>query len=324
MICLSHRTWLGCLCSLLFLPAAASAQMMESALLSGNTDPGVSGVGMVVVKQRPSAMRMTVQLTEKAESLKEALARMKDRREAAVLQLESLGAAKDAVKIQPVELVTGKTRQQQQMAQALQMRRMQGRRVPKGLAVPELVTVTAVLTAEWPLDAKSPEEALAFAKEIQDKVTAADLAGMKDAKELSPEAEELDEEMQQMMDSMSFGEDEAPPGQPHFFFVARLEPEAREQAMSEAFARAKTQAEQLATAAGIQLGTLASLKSFANQSENPDAEAYYDNSSYRVRMMLQRQTLMSGDSNAQNESLVQSPNLATFQIAVIATFQLKP
>ncbi len=323
MSCSSHRMWLGLLCSLLFAPAVTSAQM-ESALLSGVTDPGVSGVGTVVVKQRPSVMRMTVQLTEKAESLKEALARLKDRTEAAVLQLEALGANKDSVKVQPVELASGKTRQQQQMEQVLRMRRMQGRRVPKGLEVPEVITVTANLTAEWPLDAKSSEETLAYTKDIQDRVTAADLAGMKDANDLTPEAEELDEEMQQMMESMSYGEQETPPGEPHFFFVATLTTKAREEAMAEAFARAKAQAEQLAKSAGIQLGSLASLKCFANQSEAADPGYYDDGSSYRIRMMLARQAQLSGEANAQDETLVQSPNLAMFRIAVIATFQLQP
>ena len=105
----------------------------------------------------------------------------------------------------------------------LRTRQMQGRRLPKGLQAPKVVTITSTLTADWPLNFKTQEELLAFVSDLENQVTEADLAGMKDQKALSPEAEELDEEMQMMMAEMSsYGEEEIKPGEPRFLYVATL------------------------------------------------------------------------------------------------------
>ena len=86
------------------------------------------------------------------------------------------------------------------------MMMQQGRQGKKGkqkeAAKPaEPVLVSVQFTAEWKLDAKTPEDLLIAVHALQEKIKGADLAGMKDAEKLSPEQEEMLEEME----SQSFG-----------------------------------------------------------------------------------------------------------------------
>jgi hypothetical protein len=278
---------------------------------------------MVTVNERPTLLRMMIQLSEKAESLKDALSQLKDRREAALLQLESLGAKKETIVVEQPTPESPNSPQRQQVEQMMRMMRAQGRSVPKALEQPKLVTVTSMVTAEWPLDMATHEEVLLFVKDLADKVTAADLAGTKEAKKLSPEAQELAEEMEEMMSDSGYGEEQLNPGEPRFFFVARLHEESRDKALAEAFTRAKTHAARLATAAGAELGTLASLSGSSVHAENEMGE-YYGGSSYQMRMMLaaqQAQSSSTGDDGT--EAVVQTPATAKFRIIVQANFHLK-
>jgi len=309
----------------LTLATVACAQYFDASQALGQSERGIQGTGMVALKETPTVIRMSLQLSEKAETVEDALSRLKDRREAAVQQLEALGAAKDAVKVQPPVLATGKTSQQQRMAQMVKMFKTQGRRVPKGLEKAPLVTVTANLSAEWPLKADSPEAALTLVRKLQDQIEKADLAGTKEAKKLTPEEEELNEEMKEMMDSMSYGgEEETNPGEPTFFFVATLAPEAQEKAMADAFTRAKENAEKLAKAAGIGLGPLASLSGAVSQSDESSAMAEYYGGGYSSRMMMARQMSQSDSDDPRTQALSPSPTTATFRIIVVATFDPKP
>jgi hypothetical protein len=80
--------------------------------------------------------------------------------------------------------------------------------------------------------------------------------------QLSPEEQELAEEMAEMMSDHGYGSgSEAKPGEPQFVFVARISEEDRRQAMTEAFAKAQASAARVAAAAGKELGELAHLQS---------------------------------------------------------------
>ena len=54
----------------------------------------VSGSGTVVLKRKPDLLRMKVELIAQGKTMKEALANLKDRRDAAQAQLATLGAIK--------------------------------------------------------------------------------------------------------------------------------------------------------------------------------------------------------------------------------------
>ncbi len=306
------------------LTAVASAQYADMSQALGQSSRGIQGTGTVVLQETPTVIRMSLQLSEKAETVEKALEQLKDRREAAVQQLEALGAVKEAVKVEPPVLSTGKTSQQQRTDQMIKMLKAQGRRVPKGLEKAPPVTVTANITAEWPLKAASPEEAITLVKKLQDKVEAADLAGTKEAKKLTPEEEELNEEMKDMMESMSYrGDEEANPGEPTFFYVATLSQEAQEKAIAEAFAQAKGNAEKLAKAAGIGVGSLASLTAAVSQSDEYSAMSEYYGGGYSARMMMARQMSQGDSDDPRTQALSPSPTTAKFRIVVMVTFDPK-
>src|SRR5438045_617574 len=84
---------------------------------AGRADPPgtVSANGTAEVKRPAEALRVQVELVAKGKDLPEALARLKDRREAARKQLAALGAAADAVEIGEPVLGGDKSAQQQQM-----------------------------------------------------------------------------------------------------------------------------------------------------------------------------------------------------------------
>ncbi len=298
---------------LCLLPSLALAQFEQYA---GPAQEGsVSGMGTVKLDRTPSILRMSIQLSEKAESLEDALAKMKDRREAVTMQLEELGAVKDSIQVQPPQLASADSVQQRQMAQIMQMRRMQGRRVPDEAKAPTVSNITALVTAEWTLEQQDHDAMLMFVKQLKDEITKADLAGLKEPEKLSPEAAEVAEEMEAMMAEMSYGEESVKPGEPTFFFVAQLLEADHEEALATAFERAKKQAGQLAKAAGTELGPLASLSGMIGQSDET-MSGYYDGPSYQMRRMMARLMNESGDTADQMEAVSPDPSKCSFQATV--------
>src|SRR5262249_40150748 len=73
------------------LPAAARAQYGGEGMVSGN--------GAVSISRQPERMRVQVALQGKGSTLKEALAAVKARGDAARKQLTALGADQDSIKI---------------------------------------------------------------------------------------------------------------------------------------------------------------------------------------------------------------------------------
>lgn len=277
----------------------------------------VSGMGMVSVKQKPTLLRMTIQLQEKGKTVEESLAKLKDRRDAAVLQLQGFGARKSDIVASDPTLSAGKTDEEQRMQQMM-MQQMRARgRAPKALQLPKSVTTTSTLTVEWPLSVETNEELLLFANTLQDKIEAADLAGRNEPKKLTPEEEELQEEMQEMMSGYGgYGNNQPKPGEPNFLYVARISEDERDKALAAAFDKAKDQAQRLAAAAHANLGKLSSLSGGTSQSN----EGEYGYNPYAVQMMRAAAATSGSD---EHEAMVASPGMITFQVIVNATFRLE-
>jgi hypothetical protein len=214
----------------------------------------VSATGSAELKRPAEALRVQVELLAKGKDLREALARLRDRRESARKQLAALGADLAAIEIGEATTGGDKGERQQQMEQM--MARLQargGQTAPKPKqAVP--VIVTAALKVDLPLKATDPEALLVAATALQEKIRAADLGGLKDAEKPSPQEEELLEEM-----GLRGGGNPGEPkrGEPVFQFVVRIPAAERDRASAEAFQRAKREASRLAKAAGADLGGLA-------------------------------------------------------------------
>jgi hypothetical protein len=259
-------------------PATACAQMYPWRTFGEGLLPttnAICGVGEAVVAQQPAALRMYVELSGKGKTLEEALAKLKDRREAALVQLQTLGAKKESVWVGTPTLSNVQSAQKSRMEQMIRQRLLgRGRNVPKGLEVPQSVAASALLTAEWPLPAADPEKLLLASEALRKKIKDADLAGAKDAEKPSPEEQEMAEEMAEMMGSS--GEEQVRFGEPYFVYVGRFSPQDRDKAMAEAFQKAKAQASRLAQAAGVRLGPLLGLSGDSSGNARYYDEGIYD------------------------------------------------
>ena len=135
---------------LLAAPGFARAQVDEPGTVSGNANATIS--------RQPETMRVQIALQGKGAALKDALAAVKSRGDAARKQLTTLGAAKDSIKIDAPK-VSEKNDQQQQRQMRMQMMMMQrmkqgGKAASKKAKPAEPILVSAMLTAEWKLDAQ--------------------------------------------------------------------------------------------------------------------------------------------------------------------------
>lgn len=119
------------------------------------------------------------------------------------------------------------------------------------------------MTAEWPVNPGDPEAQVLEMEKLQATINAADLAGLKESQEMSPEEAELSEEMESSAIHLSYGSGRNEPkrGEPEFSFTASVPTEDYEKALAAAFRDAKIKATQLAKAAEIELGPLQSLQS---------------------------------------------------------------
>ncbi|MHC4398167.1 MAG: SIMPL domain-containing protein [Planctomycetota bacterium] len=260
------------------------------ALAQATSGQTITGTGTATLERAPGAVRVHVEIFGRGKTLEEALVSLKDRREAARMQLESLGADRGSVNFGPPSLSNPETEQKRRFeAMVMQRMRATGRKTPKGLQVPKSFTVSSRLSADWPLAAESPEKLLLATHSLTEKIKAADLARAKKAKALSPEEEELAEEMAEMMSSR--GEEQIEPGTPVFSYVARITDQDRDKAMAEAFQKAKANAERLARAARTGLGPLVGVSGGGGGASRFQQPGFgYDYELYEYQQYIERLT----------------------------------
>ncbi len=325
MLC-EKRIWLFALLIVAVFAASGRAQFGRDygeylAMQSGGR-PAVSAVGTATVKRSPTRMRMYVQLFGKGNTPEEALAKLKERREAAALQLESLKADQKSIVFGDTSFSTAQEALKKRF-EAMVREQMRSRgKAPKGLKVPQTVTVTCSMSADWPLEAASQEKLMLLVHDIHEKIKAADLSGGKEAEKLSPEEEEMAEEARQTMSR--YGESPQPLGEPTFLFIANLSPQDRETAMAKAFSKAKIQAAELAKAAGVELGGLIGIGGGCSGQNSLGDEGY---SPYSNRGVAAEVREMIGDSSeepAENirQAMSTTPGPLSFKCYVTATFAL--
>lgn len=299
-----------------FITALFLSMMATTGFAQDMPAKAIVATGTATVEVKPSLLRMTIELSEKEPTAEEVIQKITDRQEAARLQLEAFGASKGSIKISPLSVPSGASDYEQQMRQMVMYQMRQSGRSPKALKPPKSVTVTSTVTAEWPLDMETQQQAIIFATKLKDKVVEADLAGVNEPKELTPEEEEFQAEMQEAMSQYSYSSDEEQPGQPTFAYVAELSEEQRSAAMADAYKQAETKAQRLADAAGTKLGKLAFL------SEGFSAETY-DPSVYMQFAMGMRSAMNNVVETEENESASASPGPISFRVRVNAGFNLE-
>jgi uncharacterized protein YggE len=297
--------------TLLFLitsPAAAQQQ-----------DGQVTGVGSTEIKRPAEVLRVQVELVVKGKDLKEALTKLKERKEAAKAQLAGLGMAQDAVVFGETAIAAGQTDQQRQM-EMMVMQRRGGKKPDAKNKQPDPVYVGCSLKADLPIKAGSGEEQLLACHALQEKIKAADLGATKETEKLSPKDEELAEEMQEMARMMHQQHGEAARGEPTFLYVSKIPAAERDKALREAFRKASDHATRLAKAAGAELGALRSLSSHTQM----DTAEMHEMNPYAVRAAARYMRGMSGESSDEIEEAVGiSPTSVSVKIGVNASFSIK-
>jgi uncharacterized protein YggE len=139
----------------------------------------------------------------------------------------------------------------------------------------DLYAATATLTVDWPLKAETVEQAVLAGEAVRKKVQAADLMGGKAAEKLPDDEQELLDELGPSANLPGIPSTRLVPGVgpnagryvqevfegpsglvPSFLYVATISSQQRKAVLAEAFGNAKSQAAELAEAAGGKLGAL--------------------------------------------------------------------
>ncbi len=312
------------LLSAVCLPVPAWAQFgaMELAGMRMAGGQTVRGTGTVVLSRRPTLLRMHVELLAKGKTPEEALEKLKDRREAAVAQVEMLEAVKESVSCGDPSFSNLQAAQKKQFEQMIRQRMSsRGRKVPKGLQTAKTFSASAVLMAEWPIQGDSPEERLLAVRAMEEKLKAADLGGAKEAEKMSAEEEEMAEEMANMMGS---GEEKVAFGQPVFTYVAEVSDADRKAAMAKAFGKAKKQASELAQAAGVKLGPLAGLGGYTRGTGMENMMTHYGGYSPQQYQQSLAQRQAGGEKDdEQTQATASTLGPVRFNIAVVAVYKLE-
>jgi hypothetical protein len=309
-------------------PAAASAQLERILAMQGAGRAAISAGGSSLLTRKPTQLRLYMQLTAKGKTLEDALAKLKERQEAATAQLEALKADRKSIVFGVPNMSNEQSsRRKQVQAMVIQQMRARGKKVPKGLLNPQTVSISSTLTAHWPLKEESHEKLLLLSQRLQEKIKAADLSGSKEAEKLSAEEQEFEEEASQMTTQFGMGEEQQQPNQPQFVFVAVLPKAERQKGMAQAFVKAKAQAAELAQAAGVELGPLVGLSGGCSgqSGENPYARYGYGGGSDFLRQMMAERTGESpGEKQEEkpDESVGADPSALKFNCTVAAMFQM--
>lgn len=278
----------------------------------------VTSTGSVVIKRQPEFLRLQIGLFATGKDVQEALAKLKERRTAAETQLTGLGVAKDALQLGDATFTPEQTDQQRQMEQMISAQlRSQGRKPAAKAKQKPPVVVTIQLKADLPLKGMTPEELLAAAHALQEKIKAADLSGAKDLDKLSLKDQEVAEEM--AMNAMNTGAPKR--GEPVFLFVSKISDEERGKALTEAFKKAQREAGQLARAAGAALGPLQSLSKMPSAS-NEDYSDFNSQDQQMYYYALQQARQGGGDEENANEAIGVQPGRVKLRVTVTAQFRL--
>jgi hypothetical protein len=310
---------------MLLVPSVALGQFSDGYAQRSAASNVVSADGVAMIQRPATAMRLYVELTGKGGTAQEAIAQLRECERAARAKLRQLAAVENSIIVSsPTRRTDDDTKRRQVEAM---IRERMGGQSSKTLKLPQSVTIAATLVADWPL--KSADDPLLEATLIQEKIKAADVAGLLDAGKQNAEEEELAEELEGMDDPFGGGE-EVPAGEPHFVYVASISAEERDTGMAEAYKNAQGKARRLAKAAGVELGPLAALSgSDGSSSSMPgfDEQVYAmigDN--YARQQYMQQMIGRLPDSRAEQrerETLGNDPTQLVFVFQVQAAFQLQ-
>lgn len=306
--------------------AVAGAGLLIWPARAQDTLPGtVTGRGTAELKRQPELLRVQVEIFAKGKDIKEALARLRERKESARRNLESIGFPAVGIEFgdPSIGAEPNERRRQMQMMVLRQMRN-QGK---KGTAKPKEappVLVVAPLKAELRLTAASAEELLALAHGLEERIRAADLGGLRDIKQVTAQDEELAIEQP---DEIADGTEVEGPrrGEPLFLYVSQVSEADQDKLLQQAFQSAKREATMLARAAGAGVGMLYRLEDGtvpgANFEETVALENPYVN---RFVSQLLERARSNGSILEAREAIGMQVGKVSYRVVLAASFVLKP
>lgn len=296
-------TWTG---------SAANAQYGED---------GLRVTGTTTLERPSEKMVMKVDLlAQSTKDLSDALLRLKSRRAKAEKLLESLGVNKDSIKFGEPKIDESQDDRQRMMEMMMRQRMLQQGKKAAPQKQDKPVKVMVDLTAEWTLKPGDAGAQLIEARKLQDAVKAADLGGVSEKEQMTPEEEELAEEMEDSAPDFGGG-NQHKPGEPRFIFTAQISAADYDKAVGEAFRKAKADAVRLAKATDIQLGALRSIS--ASGAPSIDASDDYPNYYGRFGNSPQNQIGCTTDHETGMCTTGQSPGVLNFVVNVSAVFAIK-
>ena len=301
-----------------------SLTIANEAVAAAPDDSGtVTGSGVVLIKRQPEVVRIMVDLSVAGKTAQEAMAALKTRRQASEAKLIDLGATKESI-VRGEPHVPAVSDRQRQMEMMVRQRIRAGGKKPAKKTEEQPVTLTASLTAEFPLAAATPDDLLIAAQRSPRKFGRPTSPASSKPRPPRPKTRKPRKRVQPWRTNMA-----SPwprPASLRFVYVCKISDADEKKALAEAFAKAKAHATERSRAAGAELGSLRSLS--GNRSGNSLGEEYLYNGngmdqemSYRYQIMQQRAMLMSGDGL--REAIGPEPGTLVHAVGVMATFSLK-
>ena len=279
--------------------------------------PAISTSGTSTIKRLPNTIRVIIPLQCKGKTIEEALANLKIEQQTALEKIQKIGVKQENVKFESFSIDQSQKDKRRQIEMMIAQRMPASTSSPRQTAAVALpTTVKCMFLAEWSITGTTAEDILKESYELQQQIAAADFSPKKN--EMTPEEEELEEEME----SMNYHSYETESSsEPQFLFVASVTEEESQKAHSEAFAQAQKQGEFLAQTAGFKRGTLMQLSAnlVKRQGGSSPYRGYED---YYIMQMMQSQQVDMGTS-AQLECISMTPDAAEFIFVVQTVFMLE-
>jgi len=272
----------------------------------------ISATGTSTIKRLPSTIRVIIPIQAKGQTIEDALKSLETERKTVLDKIQKIGFTEENVRVENFSFDQSQENKRRQMEMMVARRMRQAG--PKKAVTTESVAIRCTLFAEWPMTGNTVEDIFKESHALKQKVAAANL--MPKSEKLSPEEEELAEEMEAM--DYSSGEEESN-NEPRFIFVAKISDEEGQKAYTEAFEQAQKQGDILAKAAGFKLVSLKQLTGNITKSqENSEPYSRYNHDPYLTQMIHSQQ--FGNSETKQFEGIATSPDSIVFTFIVQVSF----
>ena len=233
----------------------------------GETAP-IVGTGRVSVRKPADRLRARIPLSARGKTVRKAAESLKEKAAAARLQLETLGADKDSIRMGDVNIDAGVSDTHHRMRMQFGSS-ISGRASEEDAPIDAMIVVRQYVAADWKLQGEGIE-LLARSDELRRKIQETSFSDEADQQdELSPE------ELEVMEEARMFGEsDDEDPDKPAIVFLATIAEEEQKKMAADAFARAKKAAAELAAAAGKKPGRMLTIRNGSEMGDVNDWNEY--------------------------------------------------